>query len=77
MDLPNTVVIVTGASQGIGRTVATKFVESGAYVALVARSEDLLARLAEELGHPRALALPAQAAPSTAILGSVVSALFL
>jgi short-subunit dehydrogenase len=59
MDLPNSVVIVTGASQGIGKATAARFIESGAKVALVARSEDLLVSLAEELGHGRSLAIPA------------------
>ena len=59
MDLCDAVVIVTGASQGIGRSIACRFVACGANVALVARSEDLLASLAEDLGYGRALVLPA------------------
>ena len=38
-DLSDKVVIITGASQGIGRTMATVFAESGANVVCVARSE--------------------------------------
>lgn len=48
------VAIVTGASSGIGRDTAMALAEQGAYVALVARREDTLLKLAEEIngrGH--------------------------
>ncbi len=51
-------VLLTGASAGIGRAAAYRFVEAGYNVALVARSANKLAPLAAELG-PQALALPA------------------
>jgi len=41
--------LVTGASRGIGRSIAKAFVEEGADVALVARSEESLREFAEEL----------------------------
>jgi len=53
-------VLVTGASRGIGRSIALRFAEEGARVGLVARSEtELLAtgRLVEEAGA-RAVAIP-------------------
>ncbi|NIP24422.1 MAG: SDR family NAD(P)-dependent oxidoreductase, partial [Phycisphaerae bacterium] len=50
MHLANKVVILTGASQGIGKAAAAKFIEAGCRVVLVARSEDRLAQLAEMLG---------------------------
>ena len=59
MDLSNKVVVLTGASQGIGRAAAYKFVASGSKVVLVARSEDLLNRIAAELGEEHALVIPA------------------
>jgi len=59
MNLSNKVVVLTGASQGIGRAAAYKFVASGSKVVLVARSEDLLNRIAAELGEDHALVIPA------------------
>lgn len=53
-------VLVTGASRGIGRSIALRFAEEGARVGLVARTEmELLAtaRLVEDAGA-RAVAIP-------------------
>lgn len=49
--------LITGASRGIGEATARLFVEAGANVALVARSEDAIANLAGELGA-RSIAIP-------------------
>jgi len=49
MDVSGKVVIITGASEGIGRAAARCFAESGAKVVLVARSREKLESLAEEL----------------------------
>ena len=50
-------VLITGASRGIGASAARVFVEAGANVALVARSDDAIADLTAELGE-RAIAIP-------------------
>lgn len=48
--LAGRVALVTGASRGIGAAVARRLASSGARVALLARSGDALATLAEEIG---------------------------
>jgi short-subunit dehydrogenase len=45
------VILVTGASTGIGRAASVQLAASGAQVLVVARSEDLLAELVEEIGR--------------------------
>jgi NAD(P)-dependent dehydrogenase (short-subunit alcohol dehydrogenase family) len=48
-EMKDRVVIVTGASSGIGRAAAFKFASEGARVALVARSGDKLAEVVEAI----------------------------
>ncbi|MFS8098650.1 SDR family NAD(P)-dependent oxidoreductase [Lentzea alba] len=45
----NEVVLVTGASKGIGRAVALAFAQRGARLVLAARSQDRLAQVADEV----------------------------
>ena len=57
-DQSDRVLLITGASSGIGAATARRAVEAGWRVALAARSKDRLDALAEELGGPgHALAL--------------------
>ncbi len=62
MDPRDRVVMITGASMGIGEAVARAFAGAGARVVLVARTIERLKSLAAGLGAERALALPADLA---------------
>jgi len=53
------IVVVTGASRGIGRAMATRFAREGARVAMVARDQTRLDALASELLGHEVLALAA------------------
>lgn len=57
MEVMDKVVVITGASGGIGLATARLLAGKGAKLALVARSKDKLETLAEEL--PGSLAVPA------------------
>jgi short-subunit dehydrogenase len=64
------VVVVVGASAGVGRAVALAFARRGATLALVARDAEALAEVAAEaegLGSPRALVLPLDIAEADAV----------
>lgn len=47
--LSNKVAIITGASRGIGKVIAQVFAKAGAHVVCVARSEDAIKSLADEI----------------------------
>ena len=56
------VAIVTGASRGIGLTIARQIVDEGGRVTITGRSRDALEQAAEELGgRERVLAVPGKA----------------
>ncbi|QPG06250.1 SDR family oxidoreductase [Salinimonas marina] len=55
------IVLITGASSGIGKATAQEVVKAGHKVALTARSEDKLNALVEELGKDNAVAFAADA----------------
>jgi short-subunit dehydrogenase len=56
MDIKNKVVIITGASQGIGEALAKHLAKIGAKVVLAARSKEIIEKLAQEL--PGSFAVP-------------------
>ena len=49
MDFKNKVILITGASSGIGKETAIKFAKLGANIILVARKKDKLEQVANEL----------------------------
>ncbi|MGH3104146.1 MAG: SDR family oxidoreductase [Gaiellaceae bacterium] len=63
------VVVITGASAGVGRATARRFAEEGAHVALLARGRDGLEAAARdvEAAGGRALALPTDVADADAV----------
>ncbi|MGC8774341.1 MAG: SDR family oxidoreductase [Chlorobaculum sp.] len=56
------VLLITGASTGIGRSTAIQAVEAGWRVVVAARSAEKLAALVAELGAERAMAVPCDVA---------------
>lgn len=63
------VVVVTGASSGIGRETALAFGAAGAHVALIARRRDLLEDVAQEIrrGPGEAMVVPADVTERAAV----------
>jgi short-subunit dehydrogenase len=77
MELKSTVVVITGASSGIGRATALELAQKRASLVLVARREEALHGLAEEcerLGG-RALAVPTDVSIEGHVYGVVQKAL--
>ncbi len=73
MDMTGQVVMITGASRGIGAAAARAFADAGAKVALVARSDDAIAALAADIG-PGAVALQCDVASITEVEQAVAQA---
>lgn len=65
------VVAITGASRGIGAAAARVFAETGAKVALIARSAAEIEALVAEIGADRAMALACDVADAAAVSSAV------
>ncbi len=61
------IVLITGASSGVGRAAALRLAAAGATVLLVARRRELLDELVDEIGSERALAYPCDLADPEAV----------
>lgn len=66
------VVVITGASAGVGRAVARRFAADGAHIALLARGVDGLEATAREVGvlGGRALVIPLDVADAPAVFAA-------
>jgi len=62
LSLQDRVALITGGSSGIGLAAAQLFVEHGARVGVLGRTEDEVRRAAEELGEGKAIPLVANVA---------------
>jgi NAD(P)-dependent dehydrogenase (short-subunit alcohol dehydrogenase family) len=71
MEIRDSVIIITGASRGLGEATARLFAGQGAKVALTARSVDKLNHLATEL--PGSFAIPVDLRDSSSIAQMVAS----
>ena len=71
--LSDKVVVITGASSGIGRATARALARCGARIALAARSTDKLQELATELGD-RAAAFPTDVTSGAQVRAMVAQA---
>lgn len=67
--MQNSVIVITGASQGIGAAAATHLAQQGARVVLAARSEGKIAALAQELSSMgmSATAVPCDVSDATQV----------
>jgi len=70
MDLKNKVVLVTGASKGIGKNISITLAKEGAIVVLTSRNKELLEKTQNEIESlgGRALAIPADISKEEEIL---------
>ena len=66
-------VVITGASKGIGAAAARAFAQADANVVLLARSEDLITSIAQEIGA-KAMAISCDVADYTSVVSAFAAA---
>jgi short-subunit dehydrogenase len=73
MDWSNKIVLITGASSGIGRALSVELAQRGAAIGLLARREDLLQDVVAEIETRggKAIALPADVTEASAVREAV------
>ncbi len=76
-DLDGKTAFVTGASRGIGRAIAVAIAQAGADVALVARTEEGLADVADDVtaAGRKAVAIPADVTDQSGVSDAVAAAI--
>ena len=72
--LQGRVIVVTGASSGIGQCIARHLIDAGARVALLARRESRLNKLVEEFGKSKSVACVADVTDKSAVASSIATA---
>ena len=72
MDMTDKVVLITGASRGIGAATARAFADAGAKVALLARSTSEIEAIASDIG-PKAIAIPCDVADFASLQAAVAT----
>src|ERR1700689_280719 len=70
IDIAGKVVVVTGAAQGIGRTLALGLAAGGAGVAVIARDRKRAQAVVDEIGGPAALAVEADVSDEAAVIAA-------
>jgi 3-oxoacyl-[acyl-carrier protein] reductase len=72
MELRDTVALVTGGSEGIGRAIAEALTEQGSKVTIMGRREDAVRKTAEELGSEWLVGDVGNEADAARTVGSVI-----
>ena len=74
IDLTGKTALVTGASRGIGESIARRLGEAGAHVLCAARSAEAVNQLASEIGNATGVELDITAADVRDRIGALLKA---